>query len=469
MKFLLTAILLLVYAGMLAQTRHQATNQSAVELAATYMNGSNGYKPQQAFALYTQSAREGNAKAMNALGIHYSKGLGVTADVSKAFEWFEKAAQQGYTNAWINLGNLYQRGAGAAINFQQAYQCYQKAALAGNKEGAYKAAYLLYKGLGVTQDYTRAYKLFYASSAAGYSPAMYFLGLCYRNGYGVARNADSARYWLTRAAVKGSEQAKQELAMASPENPVQPIALPAAIASPAIQALQSSKYQRVKHNVQERDLPGKYTGYAVKYDWSGQHIVSVSSLAVTIGASGSVITGSWKEDDAVTATVNAVLTPSSLVFHNTQYGRTHHYSAGKPETFEFKEAALQLVQQDDGILLYGNLQLYSPSRQEPGKPYYAVLKKASPAGKLEAITISDLQTYPNPFTSALTVSFTLNRESTVSLAIYTIDGKRLSGDAPALLLPGSYKRTLSVNQPAGTYLVQLECNGETRSVKISKQ
>ena len=47
---------------------------------------------------YREKAYEGDAKAMNNLGVCYERGTGVNVNLEMAFEWYMKAADKGDKN-----------------------------------------------------------------------------------------------------------------------------------------------------------------------------------------------------------------------------------------------------------------------------------------------------------------------------------------------------------------------------------
>ena len=60
-----------------------------------------------AFDGHIKEAEAGSARAMNAVGLCYDSGRGVTKDMEKAIEWYTKAAEKGYSSAMINLGGIH--------------------------------------------------------------------------------------------------------------------------------------------------------------------------------------------------------------------------------------------------------------------------------------------------------------------------------------------------------------------------
>ena len=64
------------------------------------------------WALWKQSAEDGNAEAQYQLGRCYANGLGVEIDMVEAVRWFTLAAEQGMAMAQCALGNCYYYGYG---------------------------------------------------------------------------------------------------------------------------------------------------------------------------------------------------------------------------------------------------------------------------------------------------------------------------------------------------------------------
>jgi TPR repeat protein len=109
----------------LAKVREQgATAVSSCRAAVSLYPQTRRFKWQLARALFVTRAydeahqlcqslaNEGQAKAMNCLGVMYRNGQGVSKDQGQAIEWFRKAAQKHDAHAENNLGLAYQNGQG---------------------------------------------------------------------------------------------------------------------------------------------------------------------------------------------------------------------------------------------------------------------------------------------------------------------------------------------------------------------
>ena len=88
----------------------------------------------KAYELFTKSAEQGCAIAMNNLGMRYEHGQGCEQNKNKALECYRKSAQLGYYGAMLNLGICYERGqCNLTSNLSTARMWYMKAAAQGCK------------------------------------------------------------------------------------------------------------------------------------------------------------------------------------------------------------------------------------------------------------------------------------------------------------------------------------------------
>ncbi|MCB1420883.1 MAG: SEL1-like repeat protein [Nitratireductor sp.] len=88
---------------------------------------------------YTKAAAAGNALAMHNLAVLNVQGLlGSEPDMETAIGWFEKAANLGVKDSQVNLGILYTRGMGVKADLEQAYKWFAIAAKGGDNDAAAK-------------------------------------------------------------------------------------------------------------------------------------------------------------------------------------------------------------------------------------------------------------------------------------------------------------------------------------------
>ncbi|WP_188220107.1 tetratricopeptide repeat protein, partial [Flavobacterium pokkalii] len=325
------------------------------------LEGSSRYNPTAALATFTQKAAEGNAEAMNALGIMYSKGIGVPVNESLAVEWFEKAGQNGYASAYYNLALYYKEGIGVPKDLTKTLTYYEKAAKAGYisawqrlgemykdgkgteqdytqamnifvqgaKNGSagclYAQGYLHYKGFGVPQDYSKAIALFEQADAKNHSMGTYMLGYCYQNGYGVSMDAAKAKTYFEKAAKQGLKRAQEDLADPIVENATPNQVL--TVSKPLDQEVENApietpkKIQIVKQKITKGDISGNYTGTLLRYDWSGQNVLTQTPIEVSIDQNGQELTGIWLEQQADTINFKATINDKAIQFKDTKIDR----------------------------------------------------------------------------------------------------------------------------------------------------
>jgi hypothetical protein len=435
-----------------------------------------GYDPQKAFELYQASATSGNARSMNALGVLYAEGLGTAQNAQTAISWFEKAARGGYPDAWHNLAVLYKDGKGVKQDFVKAFNYYKTGTEHQSSNCYYGLGYCYYKGLGCRQSYQEAAGLFKFAVKRGSTSSMYLLGLCYRNGYGVQANADSARYWIGRAAGAGYAPAKQEMREPAPENPDAFKTAPQKRRAASVVSAASPDRARILRRT-GADVTGSFTGYVIKYDWSGQHVIGRSRLRLELRKADTLLTGTWIQDDTLSTSFTAALTDSSVVFRNTALRYADRYSRGKSAPFEFRDADLQLVTEADTVHLSGNIRLWSTADNEPERPILVNLTK-DPEQRVMATgepapadsVIRQLKVYPNPFEQNVKAEFDLASEQSVEfILVDVLSGRILYRSGSQRYLPGVYTKELFLQLRPGTYVLRLSYGKGVKSSVIIKK
>jgi hypothetical protein len=445
------------------------------------------YSPEQAFVVFRQLADKGNAEGMNGLANLYNNGQGTAVDESEALKWYVKAADAGYANAWFNVGNTYKMGIGVPVDFKKAYEAFGKGIALNNGPCFYGQGYLLYKGLGVTQNYPAASGLFRKGAQVNNVSSCYMLGLCFRNGYGVERNADSARVYLTKAAEHKDSRALAELKQITPENTDMVMAAvpqpPAIVARPIDP---KSGFKKLNQKLpKELDLSGEYTGFVIKFDWSGQHILTQDVLRLKLEQKHKEITGIWEEEGQESVMLNAELTDTAVLFKHTEQQLRDHYHEKNKLLVNFKNSYLNLVQSSDTIYLSGNITMYAPKAKEPEKPRLIMLVRTNVAAfsnealpttaanqaeeeRLDAETLHFLA-YPNPFTTTTSFRYTLRRAATVNILITDVQtGRTVYRNQLGLQKTGDYTIPLTLNERPDNYVVTLQYNKKIKSLIVIK-
>lgn len=468
-----------------AQIMSDSVVDATIKEAFQYLRG-NGkpLNPEKAFALIKQCADAGSPRGFYTLGMLYTKGLGVAANGYQAMFWYEKAVNSGVVKALNRIGHLYKDGAIGKPDYIKAYQYFCNAADKNDREGITQKGYMLYTGLGCKQNYAAAYPLFQKGAAAGDPNAMRFLGLSMRNGYGTKINVDSAMYWLRMASRYGNGMSNDELASTTPEN--------ADIAGSLVEKVKAAqkiirngnpvnKYTKIQHSIPANNIEGKYSGWLLKYDWSGEHVVKADQLNIDIIYKNNVLQGNWIENDSVSIPLTAFLTKDALVFKDMQYNKHDHYYKSHAEILQFEKAGLQLVNNNDTVYLCGNLQMYSVSRKEPAKPMFVALVRTNINQKANnksvplvnedgtPIILKKLNAFPNPFTNIITLDFELKESCNVLTKLQTIEGKVVYINDAGKLAAGNYTLPIQPQElAAGTYLLTLQCGKQISTLKVVK-
>lgn len=105
-----------------------------------------------AFKLLEQSANQGNAEALYAIGTWYLHGTFVEKSSFLAVEYFLKSIEGNYSNAYFDLAVCYETGEGVKENSIKAFECYLNAALLGDKQAIYEVGRCYYYGIGILKN-----------------------------------------------------------------------------------------------------------------------------------------------------------------------------------------------------------------------------------------------------------------------------------------------------------------------------
>ena len=489
MKKIIIAVLVICSSAAFGQLKTDSVRMQLLKAKAfCYDKSKPFYNPVVSFQIYSKLAATGNAEAMNGLALCYSNGLGVTADDQQALSWFEKSAEAGYGNAYYNWGTAVKSGLGTNQDFKKAYNIYEQGAQLNYATSLYGQGYMLFKGLGCTQSYEQAVALFQKASVMQDHGAMYMLGICYRNGYGITLNADSAKYWLSIASAKGYKFATEELAIPQPENAN--IVNITVLQAPK-NAVQGSTpdinngFQAVKHHFPVNNIDGDYTGYAIKFDWSGKHVINKSTLSLKLSVIGKKLTGNWTEDESASTALDAKLTDTAIIFNNTRYSREDHYNMSAPNDLEFKDARFRVLSSGDTAYITGNLQLYSITHKEPEKPTFIMLVRNDNPIQTDssinvASNVSNLKSsqtdsvkfiiYPNPFTNTLNAQFILKKSCTVRLMVSNlVDARLVYQGLTQQFDAGEHTISINLDGVPGTYICTLIYGNQLKSAVVFKQ
>jgi len=162
---------------------------------------------QKAFECYKKAAHLHHPDAMNNYADMYLRGEYVEKDEKHALDLFLKAAELGVAEAMYTLGYMHENGVGTTKNVKEAAIWFKKSALAGDVFAANRLGHeAVANGHGA-----KAVKWYRMAADRGDAYGEYNLGVCYEVGIGVPSDLKKAKYWFTKAALKGDKLAKEKL------------------------------------------------------------------------------------------------------------------------------------------------------------------------------------------------------------------------------------------------------------------
>ncbi len=203
----------------------------------------------EALALFSKEAENGNGRAMYFLGFILEHGLGHTAqDEDKAAAWFDKGQKAGDALAtlaaarWlgiddryhllkdafpkaramaedndcfakVELADMYLSG-GIMINFEEGIHFLSQACAMGYWYALEKMGDLCQEGILVDKNYARAFAFYSKAAAAGHDHySEYQLGCAWYDGIGTAMDREKGLSLLKKAWKDGSSDAAYRLAL----------------------------------------------------------------------------------------------------------------------------------------------------------------------------------------------------------------------------------------------------------------
>jgi len=161
----------------------------------------------EAFNEFSTLAKQGDARAQQALAWMYYEGQGRQRDFEEAMHWYRKAAEQGNVTAQINLAQMYAYGKGIAQDFAKAARWWRELAAQGDSKSQAALAGLYFQGKGVAKNLSRALELWREAAQQGIIDAQRNLGLLYGKGQGVTQDDVQAYAWLYAAAAQDDKTA----------------------------------------------------------------------------------------------------------------------------------------------------------------------------------------------------------------------------------------------------------------------
>lgn len=182
------------------------------------LNGNNGRQQNKAegFELIEYAAKKNYAPAINALGLCYLHGNGVTRDPQTALDLFVKALDKGCANAQYNIAQMYNHGWYVDENITRYMVNLREAAAQHDPQAlAELGALTLYgdRRALVEQDQPAGVRMLSEAANAGCSDALLNMGYAYRDAMGdLSESPTNAFQFFTEAYNKGNLQGQVEVA-----------------------------------------------------------------------------------------------------------------------------------------------------------------------------------------------------------------------------------------------------------------
>ncbi|HML57051.1 MAG TPA: T9SS type A sorting domain-containing protein [Ferruginibacter sp.] len=434
------------------------------------------YNPVKSYALFTNRALNGEAKAMNALGMMHSKGIGVDSSFANALYWFRQAAVNGYAKSWVNIGMLYKRKSVDSAGYAIAHLYFDTALIHNEPSAFFAKGYMLYKGLGCNQDYPLALLHFRQGNTLGRADCLYFTGLCFKYGYGVVADTDSATFYIQSAARLGYKPANTErylnLNGAGTGYASKSAGTGYEVVVKKHAVKQNNKpYDSVPFSTKYIQISGTYTGVAVQYDYSGKIILGETPVELQVISSGIGLYGVWKQEGQEPVSLVATQSGNYFTFTSTSQISASLKSSKRKFPLIFRSIQLNEETIGDTVYLTGALFLFNTYTKEPEKPVNIRL-----SGKVNRVSPSVLKSglmlYPNPAASegVFTVSFNLVADGHVMLNIFDVNGHKIFTQSSPFMRSG--KQTLKVKNARllpGYYILNIRSGRQQESIAfISK-
>ncbi|MBD8893170.1 peptidoglycan-binding protein [Roseibium litorale] len=157
-----------------------------------------------------KAAANGDPAAAFIIGVKYTEGEGVAADLAEAAKWYQKAADKNLAPAQYRLASLYEKGRGVAQDIAKAKDWYSRAAEAGNAKAMHNLAVLYAEGSESAPDFAKAAKWFEEAANYGVKDSLFNLGILYARGLGVQKDLIASYKWFAIAAEQGDRDAAKK-------------------------------------------------------------------------------------------------------------------------------------------------------------------------------------------------------------------------------------------------------------------
>lgn len=419
-----------------------------------------------------RKAAKGDTEALYNYGVELLQRANEHSDSTKALQLVEQAAEAGYAAAQHLFGVYYKYGRLVEYDLARSFQYFDRAADQGYPLAFYSRGFMLYKGLGCTQDYQAAVADFTAGSKLNQPLCMYMLGLCNRNGFGVPKDIARGDEWLRNAMSAGVQAAQYELERVSPEVDADALAF-SEKSKISQQLLRYAAYQTNEFN-RVNDLAvalneENYTGFWVKYDWSGEYILEAQKIDLTCsGGDKGMACKLTFPDQGVEYTFSGSIADNNT-FSSQRFTsrRNDRYvdSADDLLSIDHLDFGLYHTVSDETILL-GAVNGESTFEREPERPIKLMLQ-AKPSNS----TVSQqakVSLSPNPVIDQFAINLELPIDDACRIVVHDMNGQLIYQSSQTKLTRGSYVFPLMLDLQPGTYFVSLQFNYDFQTLRFVK-
>jgi hypothetical protein len=210
----------------------------------------------------------------------------------------------------------------------------------------------------------------------------------------------------------------------------------------------------------------------LRYDWSGQNVLTNTAIEVKIDQEGKNLTGIWVEQEGDSIGFKAAIEEKAIVFEDSKIDRLNHYDTPVLKSYKFKNAKLQIIENLDDTYIIGNLQLYNIKQHENEKPMYLILKRQAEETSIDPTQaiVSKMVVYPNPVTTeSFKLSFDLKEQTPISIKIYDLTGLLKHEQNLNTSGTGLQEQMIPFIATTGNYILNLYYNDQVlRTILIKK-
>ncbi|CAA0194300.1 Protein of unknown function precursor containing Sel1 domains and a C-terminal secretion signal [Tenacibaculum maritimum] len=472
MRFVKIAWIILCFSVVTVKAQEQKGNcEKKLKKALYLLKEKKGIN--ESIKLLLPCAEIGNPTAQLLLGRIYIVEKG-SLKKREGFKLVKKSAKQGNSLAASYLGDLFKYGIGTPLNYKKAKKWYKRSHELGNPKGTYSLGYMYFKGLGNgAQNYEKAVQLF---TQTNYPMAKHWLAVAYYFGYGVGMDKDRALSILEENKVINSDIMLDCMK--------QHFFKDFNLKNDYVELVNSANL--LENNLNTKDINGKWKGVLIQMDWSGKKIMKElpieaklkyreGKLGYNINLGSNSLSGVAFREENNAFSFEDLYVNLERDFFNEE--------SEKKINYQIIKGTIRLKESDKKRYLIFELDNYAHEIREPGGKLYMILSEKEEITE-NGIEVSEevleelykmedkfVKLYPNPFTDALFISYSLSEDSIIKLEVASIEsGFKKVLEPEKKQVKGAYIYYLGNNDlKKGVYVVTVYVNGERKTETIVKK